>query len=118
MKQCFKVIEKATGHKIVIDVPQGEPQYRVSAQTACEYISLFSTLAKAAGKNLTVDSFGKAIEKTKTVDVTGSGHDDLRPEDAHLLVADVHLHLRPRAQAARGEAADRLTVTGTLETSV
>ena len=73
MKQCFKVIEKATGHKIVIDVPQGEPQYRVSAQTACEYISLFSTLAKAAGKNLTVDSFGKAIENTKTVDVTGLG---------------------------------------------
>ena len=30
-------------------------------------------LAKAAGKNLTVDSFGKAIDKTKTVDVTGLG---------------------------------------------
>ncbi len=73
MKQCFRVVEKATGHKIVIDVPQGEPQYRVSAQTACEYISLFSTLAKAAGKNLTVDSFGKAIDKTKTVEVTGLG---------------------------------------------
>jgi hypothetical protein len=73
MKQCFKVVEKATGHKIVIDVPQGEPQYRVSAQTACEYISLFSILAKAAGKNLTVDTFGKAISNTKTVDVTGLG---------------------------------------------
>jgi hypothetical protein len=73
MKQCFKVIEKATGHKIVINVPQGEPQYRVSAQTACEYISLFATLAKAAGKNLTVGTFGKAIENTKTVDVTGLG---------------------------------------------
>ena len=73
MKQCFKVIAKAIGHEIVIDVPQGEPQYRVSAQTACEYISLFSTLAKAAGKNLTVDSFGKAINSTKTIDVTGLG---------------------------------------------
>jgi ABC-type branched-subunit amino acid transport system substrate-binding protein len=73
MKQCFKVVEKATGHKIVIDVPQGEPQYRVSAQTACEYVSLFSILAEAAGKNLTVGSFGKAIENTKTVDVTGLG---------------------------------------------
>jgi len=73
MKQCFKVIAKAIGHEIVIDVPQGEPQHRVSAQTACEYISLFSTLAKAAGKNLTVDSFGKAINSTKTIDVTGLG---------------------------------------------
>jgi ABC-type branched-subunit amino acid transport system substrate-binding protein len=73
MKECFKVVEKATGHKIVINVPQGEPQYRVSAQTACEYVSLFSTLAEAAGKNLTVDSFGKAITSTKTVDVTGLG---------------------------------------------
>jgi ABC-type branched-subunit amino acid transport system substrate-binding protein len=71
--KCFKLIEKATGNKIVENVPQGQPQYRVSAQTACEYISLFSTLAKAAGKNLTVDSFGKAIDKTKTVNVTGLG---------------------------------------------
>jgi ABC-type branched-subunit amino acid transport system substrate-binding protein len=71
--KCFKLIEKATGNKIVENVPQGEPQYRVSAQTACEYISLFSTLAKAAGKNLTADSFGKAITTTKNVDVTGLG---------------------------------------------
>ena len=73
LKKCFGVVEKATGHKIVENVPQGEPQYRVSAQTACEYISLLSTLAKAAGKNLTVDSFGKAIDKTKTLKVTGLG---------------------------------------------
>ena len=73
LKKCFALIEKATGNKIVENVPQGEPQYRVSAQTACEYMSLFTTLAKAAGKNLTVDSFGKAIDKTKTVNVTGLG---------------------------------------------
>ncbi len=73
LKKCFALIEKATGNKIIENVPQGEPQYRVSAQTACEYMSLFTTLAKAAGKNLTVDSFGKAIDKTKTVDVTGLG---------------------------------------------
>jgi ABC-type branched-subunit amino acid transport system substrate-binding protein len=73
LKKCFGVVEKATGHKIVENVPQGEPQYRVSAQTACEYISLLSTLATAAGKNLTVDSFGKAIDKTKTLNVTGLG---------------------------------------------
>jgi len=36
LKKCFGVVEKATGNKIVENVPQGEPQYRVSAQTACE----------------------------------------------------------------------------------
>jgi len=71
LKKCFATVEKATGNKIVIDVPQGEPQYRVSAQTACEYVSLLSTLLKAAGKNPTVASFGKAIDATETVNVTG-----------------------------------------------
>jgi hypothetical protein len=73
LKKCFGVVEKATGHEIVENVPSGEPQYRVSAQTACEYISLFSTLATAAGKNLTVGSFGKAIDKTTPIEVTGLG---------------------------------------------
>lgn len=73
LKQCFATVEKATGNKIVENVPQGEPQYRVSAQTACEYVSLLTTLLKAAGKNPTVASFGKAIANTKTVDVTGLG---------------------------------------------
>jgi ABC-type branched-subunit amino acid transport system substrate-binding protein len=80
LKQCFKVVERATGHKIVENVPNGEPQYRVSAQTACEYVSLFSTLAKAAGKNLTVDSFEKAIDTTKTVSVTGLGTMTYQPK--------------------------------------
>jgi ABC-type branched-subunit amino acid transport system substrate-binding protein len=73
LKKCFGIIEKATGNKIVENVPQGQPQYRVSAQTACEYISLFTTLAKAAGNSPTVDSLGKAIDTTRTVNVTGLG---------------------------------------------
>jgi ABC-type branched-subunit amino acid transport system substrate-binding protein len=73
LKKCFATVEKATGNKIVIDVPQGEPQYRVSAQTACEYVSLLTTLLKTAGKNPTVESFRKAIDRTKTVNVTGLG---------------------------------------------
>jgi hypothetical protein len=73
LKKCFGIIEKATGDKIVENVPQGQPQYRVSAQTACEYISLFSTLAKAAGRNLTTVSFGKAIDNLKSANVTGLG---------------------------------------------
>jgi ABC-type branched-subunit amino acid transport system substrate-binding protein len=73
LKKCFGVVEKATGDKIVENVPQGQPQYRVSAQTACEYVALFATLAKAAGKNPTVDSFGKAAEKLGSVTLPGLG---------------------------------------------
>ncbi len=73
LKQCFATIEKKTGNKIVENVPQGQPQYRVSGQTACEYVALFATLAKAAGKNLTTESFGKAIDKAKTVTIPGLG---------------------------------------------
>jgi ABC-type branched-subunit amino acid transport system substrate-binding protein len=80
LKQCFATIEKKTGNKIVENVPQGQPQYRVSAQTACEYIGLFATLAKAAGKNLTTDSFGKAIAKLKTVTVPGLGTITSQPQ--------------------------------------
>ena len=80
LKKCFATIEKKTGNKIVENVPQGEPQYRVSAQTACEYIDLFATLATAAGKNLTTESFGKAIDRLKTVTVTGLGTMTYQPK--------------------------------------
>jgi ABC-type branched-subunit amino acid transport system substrate-binding protein len=80
LKRCFTVVEKATGHKIVENVPQGQPQYGVSGQTACSYMSLFSQLATVAGKNLTVDSFGKAIDKLKTVNVAGYGTMAYQPQ--------------------------------------
>ena len=73
IKQCFQVVEKATGNKIVINVTQCEPQYRVSAQTACEYVRLLTSLLMDAGKNPTVSSFGKAIDTKMTVDVSGLG---------------------------------------------
>ena len=44
-----------------------------AATIACRAAALFSGIAKAAGKNLTVDSFGKAAAKGGTFDIPGSG---------------------------------------------
>jgi hypothetical protein len=73
LQKCFRVVEKATGDKIVENVPNGQPQPRVSAQTACRYVALFAALTKAAGKNPTVASFGKAAEKLGSVEIPGAG---------------------------------------------
>jgi ABC-type branched-subunit amino acid transport system substrate-binding protein len=73
LQKCFRVVEKATGDKIVENVVQGQPQPRVSAQSACRYVALFAALTKAAGKNPTVASFGKAPAKLGSVDIPGAG---------------------------------------------
>jgi hypothetical protein len=47
-----------------VQVPKpGDPDYQASASNACRYVSLFSQLASAAGKDLTSAGFGKAAEK-------------------------------------------------------
>ena len=63
MQKCYKIVEKATGNKIVEFPGPDVPSYRTSADTACRYITLFKEIAEAAGKNLTVTSFGKAAQK-------------------------------------------------------
>ena len=40
---------------------------------ACRYVALFAALAKAAGKNPTAASFGKAAEKPGSIEIPGSG---------------------------------------------
>ena len=73
LQQCFKLITKATGYTMQETVPTGQPDYAQGAEIACRAIALFSGIAGAAGKNLTVDSFGKAAAKGKTFDIPGSG---------------------------------------------
>ena len=63
MQKCYKIVEKVTHDKIVEFPASGEVSYRTSADTACRYIALFKEIAEAAGKKLTVKSFGKAAEK-------------------------------------------------------
>lgn len=75
MQQCYRMVEKATGDKIVENRPivEGEPDYRTSAEAACRYMALFTAIAEAAGKKLTVESFGRAGEKLREVEIPGSG---------------------------------------------
>jgi Periplasmic binding protein len=80
LQSCFKIVQKATGDKIVEYPPTGTPEYRTSAQTACRYIALFAALAGAAGKNPTVASFDKAAAKVGSFAMPGSGTITYNPE--------------------------------------
>jgi len=73
LQKCFKLVTKATGYTMQETVPTGQPDYAQGAEIACRAVALFSGIAKAAGKNLTVDSFGKAAAKGGTFDIPGSG---------------------------------------------
>ena len=73
LQKCYSTVTKATGDTIVERAAPGTPDYQASARAACQYISLFSQLAGAAGKDLTVAGFGKAAEKLGSVTVPGLG---------------------------------------------
>jgi ABC-type branched-subunit amino acid transport system substrate-binding protein len=73
LQKCYGTVEKATGDTIVERAEPGTPDYQASASAACRYVSLFSQLAGAAGKDLTVAGFGKAAEKLGSVTIPGSG---------------------------------------------
>jgi ABC-type branched-subunit amino acid transport system substrate-binding protein len=80
LQKCYTTVEKATGDTIVERAQPGTPDYQASARAACQYISLFSQLAGAAGKNLTVDSFGKAAQKLGSVTIPGLGTIEYDPK--------------------------------------
>jgi ABC-type branched-subunit amino acid transport system substrate-binding protein len=73
LQKCFSTVEKATGDTIVEHPEPGAPDYQASAWAACRYITLFSQLAGAAGKDLTVAGLGKAAAKLGTVTIPGLG---------------------------------------------
>ena len=73
LQACYRTVEKATGDTIVERPKPGTPDYQASARAACQYISLFSQLAGAAGKDLTVAGFGKAAAKLGSVTIPGLG---------------------------------------------
>jgi hypothetical protein len=61
------------GYQIKESVPTGEPNWRISATTACSQIALFKQIVEAAGKNLTVKSFGKAGNNLRNLTLPGIG---------------------------------------------
>jgi hypothetical protein len=80
LQKCYGMVEKATGDKIVERPAPDTPDNQASARAACQYISLFAQLAGAAGKNLTVDGFGKAAEKLGSVTIPGLGKIEYDPK--------------------------------------
>ena len=73
LQKCYKTVEKVTGDTILEHPETGKPDYQASARNACQYVSLFSQLATAAGKDLTVAGFGKAAAKLGSVTIPGLG---------------------------------------------
>jgi hypothetical protein len=73
--KCRQLVERATGLTLVDSStqPSGQPQPEVSAFNACLNTSIFAAIADAAGKHLTVSSFGKAGNKLGPVELPGYG---------------------------------------------
>ena len=55
------------------DVPDGEPAHGVGLRIACRALTVFSTIAAAAGENLNNDTFGAALESLGEVPLPGTG---------------------------------------------
>jgi ABC-type branched-subunit amino acid transport system substrate-binding protein len=112
--KCRDKVATATGNTMVEFPEVGAPSYRTSAETACRYIALFAELAKAAGKQLTTASFGKAALKAGSVTVPGS--------DAIVYNAKTHTFAQPIFLARYDPAQQRLVTdtepatTGTAQT--
>ena len=111
LQKCYSTVTKATGDKIVERAAPGTPDYQASARAACQYISLFSQLAGAAGKDLTVAGFGKAAEKLGSVTVPGLGTIKYDPKTHTWAAAAVHVQVRPHLEAAGDRQEDRLRST-------
>jgi len=91
LQKCYDTVEAATGSTIVENPPAGTPSYVTSASVACRYITLFASLAKASGKNLTTATFGKAAQKAGAVDVAGYGSVGYDPK-THTFALPVFLY--------------------------
>ena len=92
-QKCLGVIEAKIGKTI----PAAEtitdnkaPNPEVSAQNACFNLGLFTALVDAAGKNLTVASFGKAGKKLGAFELPGYGTVTYDPK-THALTLPVKL---------------------------
>ena len=54
-------------------VPAGEPSHGVGLRIACRALSVFTTIAEAAGNNLNNETFGEALESIGEVPLPGTG---------------------------------------------
>ncbi len=76
VKQCVAIVRKAyPGDRITppTNPPSGSNQTFVAAESACQDMAVFTTIAKGAGKNLTISTFTRAGYGLHNVTFPGSG---------------------------------------------
>ena len=91
LQSCYQMVSKATGESIVEYPAKDQPSNVTSADQACRYMTLFTALATAAGKNLTTASFAKAGQKAGSVQLPGSGSITYDPK-THEFNQPVYLY--------------------------
>jgi Periplasmic binding protein len=76
VQKCVRTIKKAYPSTVIgdpIGAPASAPTTWVAAENTCQNVSMFATIAKAAGKNLNAASFAKAGYGLRNISVPGAG---------------------------------------------
>jgi Periplasmic binding protein len=77
IQKCVAIIRKAYPSDTITaynaDAPSNDDHTYIAPESACENLALFTTIAKAAGKDLTVKTFTRAGESLKNITLPGSG---------------------------------------------
>jgi Periplasmic binding protein len=76
VKQCVAIIRAAYPSDVIanpIGAPAGASTTWIAPENACQAVSLFATIAKAAGKNLSTATFAKSGYELRNVSVPGAG---------------------------------------------
>lgn len=76
IQKCVRIIKKAYPSTVIgspIGAPASAPTTWVSAENTCQDVAVFADIAKAAGKNLTAQTFQKAGYGLRNVSIPGMG---------------------------------------------
>jgi hypothetical protein len=76
VQTCVHTIEKAYPSTVIgnpIGAASSAPTTWVAAENTCQEVAMFAAIAKAAGRNLTTQSFAKAGEGLHDVSIPGMG---------------------------------------------
>ena len=76
VQKCVRIIKKAYPSSVIgnpIGAPANAPTTWVAAENTCQDMAIFTAIAKAAGKNLTVRTFQRAGYGLRNVSIPGMG---------------------------------------------
>ncbi len=109
LQKCFKLVEKATGDKILEYPAVGAPDFRASAATG---VPVHPVAGRARGCRRQEPHGGGVQQGGREARIgpdPGLGHDHVRPQDPHVPAADVHLQVRPDSQVPGDRQEGRLS---------